>query len=1638
MNRVYGIVFNGATGSFQVVHEHARRAGGRVGSTCRRVAAAGLLMSLVGASLADGGAAAGAPGGTHNSPIGVNGLGATGGGGGGGVSFTTGLGGLGGRGGPGLLDNDGAFSAAGGNGGAGGNFGSVVTNPQTTYTAPVSGSAGRNGGRGGSAEMGLDVGGGGGGGGEGGGGILGGEGLQLVIDTAVSAGAGGRGGDGGNGDFQGRAANGGDGGLGLVMANGVVSLRAGASLAGAVGGAGGETPDSFRADQVGIVPSGDAGNGGDGAFLVNGTINIGANARVQGGAGGTGGLAPQGSPAVIAGSGGAGGYGIRVGVAATIVNDGIVEGGAPGLAGRPGIAGQLLGANGAAGVAIYGGNLTIDNSGTLRGGLQADGVSRASAVDFAGGSNTIRLAGSSVVEGAIAVYQGAEALVQGEDDARLDTLYLTGRMDLRSATTMQVNGRVWGAGGALVKSGVGLVDLNGTGADFSGTVQVQQGTLRGGVGAFGTGAIAIDAAGILAIDTPTDAAFGNARSGAGNLRKSGAGVLSLVGPSNLTGLTTVEAGTLAATVATLGQGNVQMDRGAVLRIDPAAAADTFAGALQGEGRVVKTGASTLTLSGVNTHSGGTQIDAGILRTGIQGLGSGPVLNNGQLSVDQPDGFVNFGGSISGTGSFVKTGDGAVGLVAASSYTGGTTILGGRLSGSAASFGSGAIDNQAVLQISQLTDGVFNNAVSGSGSLVKSGIGTLTLSRDNTYTGGTTVQSGLLAISNEAQLGAPAGGLVLDGGGLSTTVPLTLQRGVTVGAGGGTLRTDTTLSVAQEIAGAGGLRKDGAGTVTLADRNTYLGGTTILNGTLAGTPRSFGAGNVVNEGTLQIAATTPGDLNLAISGAGRLLKVGPSTLRLTVDSSYSGGTTVQGGALVVSSDRQLGDAAGRLLLAGGALHTTEAIAMQRPIDLLGADNVIENDARLALEAGLAGGGELRKTGAGTLVLPVASTHTGGTAVKQGRLEVGHNLALGSSELAMDDGTTLGIAAPDLVIGNAIRFTGSADPIVDTGAFDATLAGVISGAADLSKQGAGSLTLTAANTYGGTTRIEAGRLRAGGANVFSAASAHRVDPQAALDLAGFDQSIAGLVNEGTVSLAGAAPGTTLTVTGAYVGNNALLRLNTSLGDSASPTDRLVLRGPAAIASGRTTLQVVNVGGLGAATTGNGIEVITALDGATTTAQTTKDAFALAGGHVDAGAYEYRLQPADAQGAGNNWYLRTTTPVVVVPPVVVPPVGVPPIGVPPVIGLPPEVGSPVTNPPSVLGPEPLAPVAAPIVIELPTYRIEVPLIAALPEQVRQSQRSMLATLHQRTGGGEAGREPLVPTRTAAGPGDTVSDAGAGSPAIGRRKAWARVLDSRLETRQAGTVSPHGAGRLTGIQGGTDLWADGSWRAGLYAGQLEGEFDVDGFARGSQGTRVGSNKVRSQYLGGYATWTGEGGLYVDAVLQGGRHRLDVRPLGGTAIKGKANGYVASVELGKAFPIAAGWSVEPQAQLLHERLRIDDLQLGATTVRSDGAGSTTARIGVLAKGEIATDWGRLHPYAGLHFWRSSNGQDTTGFSTLAGSTPIDTATGGSRTEASLGARLELSEATSVFADLGKSIGAGGAARTRSSVQGSVGLRVRF
>src|SRR5210317_258359 len=144
-----------------------------------------------------------------------------------------------------------------------------------------------------------------------------------------------------------------------------------------------------------------------------------------------------------------------------------------------------------------------------------------------------------------------------------------------------------------------------------------------------------------------------------------------------------------------------------------------------------------------------------------------------------------------------------------------------------------------LTINLSSNETYAGTITGSGSIIKTGLGTFTLSGSNSYTGSTTLTQGTISISSSANLGATPGSadvdnIIFNGGTLQTTADFTLatNKGITM-TGAGTISTNssTTLTYAGVATGSGGLTKEGSGTLILSGTNTYTGNTTISTGTL---------------------------------------------------------------------------------------------------------------------------------------------------------------------------------------------------------------------------------------------------------------------------------------------------------------------------------------------------------------------------------------------------------------------------------------------------------------------------------------------------------------------------------------------------------------------------------------------------------------------------------------------------------------------------------------------------------------------------------------------------------------------------------------------------------------------------------------
>ncbi len=297
---------------------------------------------------------------------------------------------------------------------------------------------------------------------------------------------------------------------------------------------------------------------------------------------------------------------------------------------------------------------------------------------------------------------------------------------------------------------------------------------------------------------------------------------------------------------------------------------------------------------------------------------------------------------------------------------------------------------------------FSNAaggqINGSASLNKSGPGTLTINTANGYTGGTSLDAGLLNLGNASALGV--GVLNISGGSLDNTssgamtlagitaqnwnggftfvgtAPLNLGTGAVTLVGSTTVNVSGgTLTVGGQITGTNGLGLSGSGVLNLAVANIYSGDTTVSSGVLqAGTanplPSGFGTGNLVFSGRVQPAALDLNGNNVAINGLSQPSVTSQTTIVNNQASSLAvlsvginSSTTTFGGVLADNSTPSGGTLG--LTVAGGALTLTNT-------NTYSGTTTIGNGVTLTLGTGAAGqDGQLTNTSGivnnGTLVV-----------------------------------------------------------------------------------------------------------------------------------------------------------------------------------------------------------------------------------------------------------------------------------------------------------------------------------------------------------------------------------------------------------------------------------------------------------------------------------------------------------------------------------------------------------------------------------------------------------------------------------------------------------------------------------------------
>ncbi|MDR1727802.1 MAG: autotransporter-associated beta strand repeat-containing protein, partial [Acidobacteriota bacterium] len=449
---------------------------------------------------------------------------------------------------------------------------------------------------------------------------------------------------------------------------------------------------------------------------------------------------------------------------------------------------------------VYGGYVAGDAASSVVEGNAANVAGKAA---NAYGGYVHAFSGDAIATGNSAVVSGevSDSVYGGYADSD-GTGGATGKA---SGNTVLIDG---GTVGGVVYGGYSLVDASGETGEATGNTVTVQGAASladvygGFVGDAGAPDATMDAFTGNTLVKNSDAAIASA----GNFENVRFGY---AGDANIGTLDTTPTGSAKTAVnVDVGDGDVKF---------------TSADKITGSGGVLKTGAGVLTLAGENDYTGGTAVNDGTLQIGDGGT-AGSVKGDIDISAaarvvfNRSDDAV-YGGVVTGGGSLEKKGAGVLTLAGENDYAGGTAVSDGTLQigdGGAAGSVLGDIDvaNGARVVFNRSDDAAYGGVVTGGGSLEKKGAGVLTVTGENTYTGGTTVNDGTLQIGDGGTAGSVKGDIDI-----SAAARVVFNRSDDAAYGG-------------VVTGAGSLTKKGAGVLTLSGASdNYTGATTVEAGGL---------------------------------------------------------------------------------------------------------------------------------------------------------------------------------------------------------------------------------------------------------------------------------------------------------------------------------------------------------------------------------------------------------------------------------------------------------------------------------------------------------------------------------------------------------------------------------------------------------------------------------------------------------------------------------------------------------------------------------------------------------------------------------------------------------------------------------------
>ncbi|MGD0252067.1 MAG: autotransporter-associated beta strand repeat-containing protein [Verrucomicrobiota bacterium] len=563
-------------------------------------------------------------------------------------------------------------------------------------------------------------------------------------------------------------------------------------------------------------------------------------------------------------------------------------------------------------------NLVL-NGGTLQYTGPAASVDRLFTLNPAGGA--IDASGS----GALYLDNVGSILVSG---GGLHALVLTGALADTNTLAAVLSDGTGGGSASLTKNGAGTWIVTGTNTYSGGTI-INSGTLQVGASPSGSlGSGNVDDESVLVFKRSGTLLVPGVISGNGSVGVTGGGTIILANNNTYKGGTTISNANDTLQIGNGGASGSLYSAGGVVDNGTFAFNGTGISTLEGgnalisgPGNVIVSGNGGLfQAEGPNSYTGWTLINSGATFqpcTGNEGsLISSVVTNNGTLKFVRQDwGIYGYTNNIVGTGRVWKDVNnfnaGDVTLLGTNTYTGNTFIAGGGLVlGDGATPGLGSIVGSVMFTNSVVSDVAkylefnrpdnltFTNPITGLGSAANMGFvlqnctNVLTLTGNNTYSGGTVISNGIVQVGNGGPSGSiGSGAVVLASQTTNCEIVFDVSANVAVSiitAPG----TNATLGVSSLFgtvtnAGTGSLVQFGSGTLTIGPTNNYIGSTTVSNGTLVVTGGSLGGDMDVSGGIL-VAGGVGSVSTLTVGGN---MNISAGTVVATLNKSLSPTSTL---------------------------------------------------------------------------------------------------------------------------------------------------------------------------------------------------------------------------------------------------------------------------------------------------------------------------------------------------------------------------------------------------------------------------------------------------------------------------------------------------------------------------------------------------------------------------------------------------------------------------------------------------------------------------------------------------------------------------------------------------------------------------